>query len=71
MARLDGFKVIFMRIKGTSLDPADFYESDWLGGRGGGAEVRLGSNGNLVIGICGRCADDLDCLGLIQSGDEN
>jgi hypothetical protein len=36
-ARVDGFKVIFMRRTGASLDPRSAYESPWIGGRGGGA----------------------------------
>ena len=64
--RVDGFKVIFMRLKGTSLDTKDSYESDWIGGRGGGAEATLGGDGRLVVGIFGRRGDDLDCVGLVQ-----
>ncbi len=64
--RVDGFRVVFMRIKGDRLDPNDKYESRWVGGRGGRAETLLGGDGKPVIGIHGRCGDDLDSIGLIQ-----
>ena len=32
---LRGFQLTFMRIKGAGLDPADSYESDWIGGKVG------------------------------------
>lgn len=63
---VDGFKVVFMRIKGESLDPADRYESPWYGGRGGGAETPLGCDGKPIIGIEGRCGDGIDALGIVQ-----
>jgi hypothetical protein len=66
-ALVDGFKVIFMRVGRTSLDPGHSYESDWIGGPGGDAEQKLGGDGRPVIGICGRCGDDLNSLGLIQA----
>ena len=78
--RVNALKVGFMRIKGNSLDPKDRYESPWVGGAGGNAEVHLGGEGDafqvgkpvgvkgkMVIGVWGRCANDVDCLGLIQS----
>lgn len=64
--RLDGFKVIFMRRKGDHLDPTDSYESDWIGGTGGG-ERRLGCDGKRVIGIFGRSGAQMDALGLVQA----
>jgi WD40 repeat protein/tetratricopeptide (TPR) repeat protein len=63
---LDGFKVIFMRIAGARLDPRDRYESDWVGGRGGGGEALLGGDGMPVIGIHGGRGDSIDRLGLVQ-----
>jgi hypothetical protein len=63
--RVNGFKVIFMRVRGDELDPADAYESQWLGGDGGGRELRLG-NGRPVVGVYGKAGADLDCLGLMQ-----
>jgi hypothetical protein len=68
---LDGFKIIFMRIEGSRLDPNDRYESPWLGGRGGGPERSLGGEGKPVIGIHGAVVGHggvraLGNLGLVQ-----
>jgi hypothetical protein len=63
--RVDGFKVVFMRVAGPGLDPRDSYTSKWLGGSGGGDEMKIGGDGGYVLGIHGRSADDLDCLGLV------
>ena len=63
-ARVDGFRVIFMKIASERLDPKDSYESEWVGGRGGGPETRLVSDGRPFSGIYGREGDDLDALGL-------
>ena len=64
-ARVDGFKIVYMRIKGLHLDKDDSYESEWIGSRGGGPETTLGGEGSYVVGVHGRCANDLDCLGLV------
>jgi hypothetical protein len=64
--RLDGFKIVFMKIAGASLDPRDNYSSKWLGGTGGGAEVKIGGDGAYVVGIHGRCGDDIDSFGIVQ-----
>ncbi len=63
--RLDGFKVIFMRDRKDRLDASDHYESQWVGGKGGGQESLLGASGRFVIGIYGSCGDDVDCIGLV------
>src|SRR5204863_4830275 len=68
MARGKAFKVVFMRIAGTGLDPADSYQSPWQGEKGSGAEVKLGGDGSYIIGIQGRCATDIDAFGLVQFG---
>ena len=65
--KVDGFKVIFMRVGRTSLDRRHSYESDWIGGQGGGEEKKLGGDGRPVVGIYGKCGDDLNSLGLIQA----
>ena len=64
--RMDGFKVVFMKITGTSLEPRDSYECAWIGGTGGGPETKLGGDGAPVVGIHGRSGMDLDGVGLIQ-----
>jgi hypothetical protein len=67
-ARGRAFKVVFMRIAGTGLDAADKYESPWLGDKTAGAELKLGGDGSYVIGVCGRCAADIDAFGIISFG---
>jgi hypothetical protein len=63
-ARVDGFKVIFMRVSGPRLIPTDRYESDWIGGKGG-IETTLACDGSPVIGLAGRQGSDTDALGLV------
>jgi hypothetical protein len=63
---LGRFKVIFMRIAGSPLDPNDRHQSAWLGGEGGGEETLLGGDGRPVIAIHGARGWVVDCLGLVQ-----
>jgi hypothetical protein len=63
-ARVDGFKVVFMKVSGPRLIPTDRYESDWIGGKGGN-EMTLGCDGSPVIGLLGRQGSDTDAIGLI------
>jgi serine/threonine-protein kinase len=63
--RVNGIKVIFMRIAGPALDPRDTYESEWFGDSGPG-EVVLGRTGVYVIGIHGADGTQVDNLGIIQ-----
>ena len=67
--RVDGFKAIFMRDLGDRLDEADSYESDWVGGLGGG-EKTISGNGNPVVGIYGGAGLELDGLGLVVLSDQ-
>jgi hypothetical protein len=62
---VDGFRVVFMRVRGKNLDPSDSYESQWMGGMGGGAETKLGGDGKPVIGIHGTSGTNIDSLGLV------
>jgi hypothetical protein len=64
--RLDGFRVVFMRIKGRGLDPSQTYESDWVGGQQGSVPIHLGCDGNPVVGLFGGAGDWVDGLGLVQ-----
>jgi S1-C subfamily serine protease len=50
----DGLSVTFMKIVDGGLDPKDSYESDWVGGMGGGGPVKLGGDGTQVVGIVGK-----------------
>ncbi len=71
--RVIGLQVIFMRLKDGRLDRTDSYASDWLGGGapaqrvGGQAEVRLGCDGKMVVGVYGECGRELTRLGLVQA----
>ena len=65
--RMDGFKIVFMRIAGNSLFHLDSYESPWIGGKKGNKDHRLFPKkpGSPVIGVYGKKAGDLDSLGLV------
>ncbi len=67
---IDGFHVIFMRVDGASLNPADSYKSEWLGSAGGGADLTVAGDGRPVIGIYGSTDGNggLLSLGLVQLG---
>jgi S1-C subfamily serine protease len=60
---VDGFSVSFMRITGATLDPADAYQSEWIGGKGGGGETLLTGGGTPIVGIVGK-SNNRDCTGL-------
>jgi len=64
-SRVHGIKLVYMRIAGASLDPRDAYESEWLGERAPG-DVKLGGDGNYVLGVFGGAADDVDRMGIVQ-----
>jgi hypothetical protein len=48
---IDGLSVTFMGIRGDELDPTDSYESEWVGGTGGGNPTRLTGNGTASDGL--------------------
>jgi hypothetical protein len=66
-ARVDGLKIVFMRIAGFGLDPKDSYESRWIGGKGGTDEKILGGDGAYIVGIHGNCGENLDNFGILQA----
>ena len=49
---IDGMSVTFMAIEGSSLNPAKFYQSDWVGGEGGGLR-RVLRGGGAPREVCG------------------
>ncbi len=51
---IDGLSVKFMRLDGQTLNSADSYISDWIGGKGGGRETLIGGNGSPIVGIFGK-----------------
>jgi hypothetical protein len=63
---VDGFSIKFMKLTDGKLDPKDSYESEWIGGKGGGGPVKIG-DGTLVVGLLGRTngAKDVTGLGLL------
>lgn len=63
--RVDGFRLVFMRIGASGLQPMDSYESEWMGGKGGGGERTIGGDGKWVIGVHGRQGADLDAIGFL------
>lgn len=64
--RLDGMRVIFMKVEYDRLNPDETYRSNWIGGRGGGPIVQLAGDGDAIIGLYGRQGHDLDALGFVQ-----
>ena len=63
VAALDGFSVTFMKIEKDRLNPADKYESDWVGGGGTLPQATVGGDGTPAIGIVGY-GSDTDCSGM-------
>ena len=66
--RFNAFKLIFMRVSGSRLIVSDRYESEWVGTRDGGAEIRLGDDGTPVVGIFGKAGGEIDGAGLLLQG---
>lgn len=64
--RLDGLRLIYMKVRGDRLNPDDTYRSKWIGGLGGGGETLYGTYGNPVVSIFGRQGSDLDSVGFVQ-----
>ena len=49
---VDAVQITFMRMSAGQLDPADSYQSPWLGPAAEGAkETKLGGDGRRVIGL--------------------
>ncbi len=60
---VDGLSITFMKVVDGKLDPKDAYESEWIGGKGGGGPDKLSGNGTAIVGIVGK-ANDKDATGL-------
>ena len=68
---VDGFSATFMKVSNGHLDPADSYESDWIGGPYGEASARVNGNGAFVVGLIGKAnATELTGMGLLFAGDD-
>jgi mono/diheme cytochrome c family protein len=61
---VDGFEIVFMRIKGERLDPNDTYNSPWLGDVKGGGPGEVFTNGSVAVGLQGRAGKEINALGL-------
>ncbi len=61
-------QIVFMRINpdGASLNPQDFYVTDWLGGEGGnGKPKEFNARGHMVVGVIGSDGNVVESIGLI------
>jgi glycerophosphoryl diester phosphodiesterase len=64
--RLDGLRLLFMRVRKGRLNPDDTYRSKWIGGLGGGGEALYATYGDPIVSIFGRQGADIDALGFVQ-----
>ncbi|QJX00201.1 S1C family serine protease [Frigoriglobus tundricola] len=63
---MDGLSVTFMKVVDGKFDPRSSYESEWVGGKGGGGPVTIRTDGPLVIGLIGKArADTVSGVGLL------
>ena len=60
---IDGFQLIFMKVRGAVLDPTDSYLSEWLGGTGGGLK-RLEAGGQPITGLYGAAGNEVNSIGI-------
>jgi S1-C subfamily serine protease len=68
---VDGLSVTFMKVVGGKLDPKDSYESDWVGGMGGGGPVKLAGGETPIVGVVGKAnAKDVSGLGLLLKAEK-
>ncbi len=51
---VDAFQLVFMRVEGGRLNPADTYTSDWIGDPSGGDASTVSGNGRPIVGLRGR-----------------
>lgn len=65
---VNGVQIIFMKINpdGLSLNRLDFYQTDWIGGEGGGKPKELSAKGKMVVGVIGGSGDVVHSVGLIH-----
>jgi hypothetical protein len=63
---LDAFQLVFMKVKGSRLDPNDSYASDWFGDPRGGNPAAVTGGGKFVAGIVGLTnGREINALGLV------
>jgi len=68
---VNAVKVVFVRQNGERLDWTDSYESDWLGVPRGTEPVKLGGEGQFVLGIEAHQGLVLDAVALIVRPEPN
>ena len=61
---LYGMQITFMKLKGPALNPADSYQSDWIGGDKVGAKLLTGS-GQIFVGLIGKSGKDVNELAFL------
>lgn len=67
----DGIKLTYMKVANGKLDPADSYDSEYVGSDQKKALTKLGGDGTPVIGVVGKTnAKDLTGLGILLKGQE-
>jgi hypothetical protein len=64
--RLDGIRLIFMKVSNGRLDPDDTYRANWIGGLGGGGKRLYATYGNPIVSVFGRQGRDVDAIGFVQ-----
>jgi hypothetical protein len=64
--RLDGMRLLYMRVRDGRLNPDDTYRSKWIGGHGGGRETLYATYGDPIVSMFGRQGSDLDAIGFVQ-----
>jgi S1-C subfamily serine protease len=63
---MDGMSITFMKVVNGKPNIKDHYESEWIGGMGGGGPNKVGT-GLLVIGLTGKArSDTVSGLGLLH-----
>ena len=64
---VEGLSVTFMKVVDGKLDPKDSYESEWVGGMGGGRGPDKVGDGTPVVGVVGKtnARDEVTGLGLL------
>ena len=65
---IDGFQLVFMKVRGAALDPADSYLSEWIGGIGG-ERKRLDGGGQPLTGLYGQAGNEVNSIGLFVKKD--
>jgi Leucine-rich repeat (LRR) protein len=65
--RIEGLRLVFMRLRDGKLDPHDRYESRWIGGRGSGnLDVRMAGDGKPIVGMIYRFEGMLNAFALVK-----